>query len=305
MMSDFTSEFWSVYVIVFTLLGIIFCAFLLVAMGRKNETKKQQDAEHHVWDGDLAENNNPLPNWWYIMFWGLLIFVIGYLIYYPGLGSFQGVGKWSSIGQFEEEMSKIDAKTKPLYDRYLAMDVQQVAHDPEAMGMAERLFLNNCAQCHGSDARGAIGFPNLRSGVWNWGGTPEAIQESIADGRTGVMTPYGDVFDDKGLDQVTAYVRSLSGLKHDDHAAAAGKPLFEENCTACHGDDAKGTEALGAPNLTDDVWVYGSSEHAIRKGIKHGHNVEMTEGTQAMPEHHELDAGKVHLLTAYVWGLTN
>lgn len=306
MMSDFTSGFWSIYIIAFTILGLIFCVFLLLAMSGKIDKKEQQETTKHVWDGDLAEYNNPLPSWWRIMFWGLLAFSVIYLIYYPGLGSFEGVGKWSSVAQFEEEMDKLDAQTKPLYDRYSTMSVQQVAQDSVAMGMAERLFLNNCAQCHGSDARGAIGFPNLRSGAWSWGGTPEAIQESIVEGRTGVMTPSGDVLGDAGTDQVVAYVRSLSSLAHDAGAAAAGKPLFEENCAACHGEDGKGLEAVGGADLTDDVWVYGSSERVIREGIIYGRNMEMTEGTQSMPAHKDLlSPGKIHLLTAYTWGLTN
>ncbi len=306
MMSDFTSGFWSIYIIAFTVLGFAFCVFLLLAMNRKISKEEQQETTKHVWDGDLAEYNNPLPGWWRIMFWGLLAFSAIYLIYYPGLGSFEGVGKWSSVGQFEEEMAQLEAQTKPLYDRYSVMSVQQVAQDSVAMGMAERLFLNNCAQCHGSDARGAIGFPNLRSGAWNWGGTPEAIQESIAGGRTGVMTPFAEVLGDAGADQVTAFVRALSGLDHDAGAAAAGRPLFEENCVSCHGENGAGSQAVGAPDLTDDIWVYSSSDRAIRESIVYGRNMEMTGGTQAMPAHKDLlSPGKIHLLTAYVWGLIN
>ncbi|MDR1530562.1 MAG: cytochrome-c oxidase, cbb3-type subunit III [Burkholderiales bacterium] len=304
MMSDFTSGFWSTYIVVFTVLAVIFCFLLLTIMGGGD--KKSPDETTHVWDGDLTERNNPLPNWWRGLFVGLLVFTIGYLIYYPGLGSFPGIGNWSSVGQFEEEMKDLDAQTKPLYDRYLMMSVQQVAADSEAIGMAERLFLNNCAQCHGSDAKGSVGFPNLRSGAWSWGGTPEAIRESIAEGRTGLMTPLDGILSESATTQVIAYVRSFSGLEHDAAAAAAGQPLFVENCSACHGEYGRGVPEVGGPDLTDNVWVFGSSERAIRESVVNGRNMDLTEGTQAMPAHKELlSQGKVHLLTAYVWGLTN
>ncbi|MCL2309308.1 MAG: cytochrome-c oxidase, cbb3-type subunit III [Proteobacteria bacterium] len=303
-MSDFTSNFWNLYITVFTVLGIAFCIWILVAAGRR---KGKASDTTHVWDGDLTEYNNQLPGWWRWLFWIVLVFSIGYLIYYPGLGSFKGIGNWTQIGQFESEMKALESKTKPMYDGFLAMSAQDLAKDQRAMGTAERIFQNNCARCHGSDARGLPGFPSLRSGAWNWGGAPAEIEQSITEGRTGMMPPMGGVLGgESGVKAVVAYVRSLSGLDHDANLMAQGGKLFEDNCAACHGADGKGMKEIGAPNLTDAVWDYGSSEKAMSKIVALGHNSEMVEGAFAMPAHKGvLSQGQIHLLTAYVWGMTH
>ncbi len=305
MMSDFTSNFWNLYVVILTVAGLLFCIWILVVMGKKEEKAKSDTT--HVWDGDLTELNNPLPSWWRGLFWVLLIFTVGYLLYYPGLGSFKGIGNWTSTGQFDEEMMALEAQTKPLYDRYMAMSIEGLAKDPQAMNTAERVFVNVCARCHGSDARGSIGFKSLRSGAWNWGGDPADIEASITEGRAGVMTPMGEaVGGEPGVKAVVSYVRSLSGLDHDANLVAQGKMLFEENCTVCHGEDAKGMKEIGAPNLTDNVWDYGSSEQSMMKTVELGHNSDLEEGAFAMPAHKDvLSKGQIHLLTAYVWGLTH
>ncbi|MDR0246794.1 MAG: cytochrome-c oxidase, cbb3-type subunit III [Burkholderiales bacterium] len=304
MMSDFTSDFWNLYIVIATVVGILFCIWLLVAVGKREG--KASDTTH-VWDGDLTEYNNQLPNWWRGLFWVLLIFSIGYLLYYPGLGTFKGVGNWTSVGQFEGEMRALENKTRPMYDRFMAMSVRDLSKDQKAMGTAERIFQNTCARCHGSDARGFIGFPSLRSGAWNWGGSPAEIEQSIAEGRTGVMLPMGEVLGgEPGIKAVVAYTRSLSGLDHNANLAAQGETLFEENCTSCHGVDAKGMKEIGAPDLTDNVWDYGSSERAMARIVEFGHNSELEEDAFAMPAHRGvLSKGQIYLLTAYVWGLTN
>jgi cytochrome c oxidase cbb3-type subunit 3 len=195
---------------------------------------------------------------------------------------------------------------KPLYDKFLAMELPAVAADPEARGMGERIFLNNCAQCHGSDAGGARGFPNLRDGDWLYGGAPEKIVETVTGGRMGVMPAMGAVLGEQGTKDTAAYVRSLSGLPHDPLRAQLGKPMFEQNCAACHGADGKGNQAVGAPNLTDGIWLFGSSEASIIEGITKGRNVNVSEGTLAMPTFKEtLGPEKIHLVAAYVWGLSN
>ncbi|MBK9676095.1 MAG: cytochrome-c oxidase, cbb3-type subunit III [Betaproteobacteria bacterium] len=318
-MSDFTSDFWNWYIIGITLLSVAFCAWLLLAMakakapaGGKAPTApaaggKEVEITGHVWDGDLAEFNNPLPRWWMWLFWITIVFSLGYLVLYPGLGRIEGVLGWTSTGAYAKESAEQDAKVKPLYDKYLAMDLKQVAADPAARGMGERIFLNNCAQCHGSDAGGGRGFPNLRDGDWLYGGAPETIKESVTNGRMGVMPALGAALGgDDNVKNVVAYVRSLSGLSHDGTRAQLGRAQFETVCAACHGVDGKGNQAVGAPNLTDKVWLYGSSEAVIAEGINKGRNVTATTGTTTMPSFKDqLGAARIHLVAAYVWSLSN
>ena len=313
-MSDFTSGFWNWWVIVGTVGSIAYCAWLLLVTSRiKVKTGKpapkaggQVELMGHTWDGDLAEYNNPLPRWWMWLFWITIVFSVGYLVLFPGLGKFPGVLGWTSSDAHARERADVDAKVKPLYDKYLAMDLKQVAADPQARAMGERLFLNNCAQCHGSDAGGSRGFPNLRDNDWLYGGAPETIRESITNGRMGVMPALGPVIGADATKNVVAYVRSLSGLAHDASSAQLGKAVFEQNCAACHGLDGKGNQAVGAPNLTDQIWLYGSSEATIAEGVNKGRHLNLDDAHLPMPAHKDtLGAGKVQILAAYVWGLSN
>ena len=310
-MSDFTSDFWNLYVIVLTLVSILACGVLLFAMGRMRvaapTTKSPgaaNDTTGHVWDGDLAEYNNPLPRWWMWLFYITIVFSLGYLVLYPGLGRIPGVLGWTSAGAHASEVKEADATVAPLYAKYLAMDVKDVAVDATAKAMGERLFLNQCAQCHGSDAGGAKGFPNLRDKDWLYGGEPDLIKASITDGRNGIMPPFGAALGGEGVRHVAQYVRSLSGQPVDGLQAQLGKPLFMQNCAACHGVDGKGNQQLGAPNLTDKTWLYGGTEAAITETIAKGRGAAST--ITRMPAHKDrLDAGKIQVLTAYVWGLSN
>ena len=314
-MSDFISSFWGWYVTVLTLASIAYCAWLLwrtskakVQAGKAPVPGGKVDITGHTWDeGTLAEYNNPLPLWWMWLFWITIAFGLTYLTLYPGLGSFPGVLKWSQVGAYNAEVAEVDAATKPLYDKYLAMDLKAVAADPQAKAMGQRLFLSYCSQCHGSDARGSRGFPNLTDGDWLYGGDPETIKTSITGGRMGVMPPLAAALGgDDGVKNVAAYVRSLSGLPHDDMKAQLGKEKFVTICAACHGPEGKGNPALGAPNLTDKIWLYDSSEGTIIEGITKGRNVTVPPDQKTMPAWGEkLGPGKIQLLAAYVWGLSN
>lgn len=298
-MSDFTSNFWSVFVTAVTIIGIVACLILLWVSGKAKAMTSNDNTTGHVWDGDLREMNNPLPRWWVWLFIITLVFSLVYLFMYPGLGSIPGKLGWSQLGQYEAEMAKGEKEVAPLYARFTAMSVQDVAADPQALGIGERLFLNNCAQCHGSDARGSKGFPNLTDGDWLYGGAPEQIKETIAKGRMGNMPPMAAaVGTPDDVKNVAHYVLSLSGNPHDSLRASLGKAKFGA-CAACHGMDGKGNPALGAPNLTDDVWLHGYGENAIIAMINNG------KVNQMPAQEGKLGAAQIHVLSAYVWSRSN
>ncbi|MFT5220590.1 MAG: cytochrome c oxidase cbb3-type subunit 3 [Planctomycetota bacterium] len=299
-MSDFNSEFWSWFIIVPTVLGIAACFWLIWWMSTSGKSAQSDSNDTgHVWDGDLTELNNPLPRWWLGLFYITLFFSIGYLILYPGLGSFPGYLGWSSTQEYESEMDAADAEFGALYKKFLAQDLQTVAQNDQALKMGQRLFVNHCATCHGSDARGARGFPNLRDQDWLWGGSAEAIKLSIMDGRIAMMPawelPLGG---EAGVADMTDYVLSLSGREHDSAAALRGKAKFDLFCFACHGADGKGNTALGSANLTDSHWLYGGSRLKIGESIAKGRQGHM-------PAHRDfLGEAKVQLIAAYVYRLS-
>ena len=293
-MADFISGFWNMYVMVLVALSILFCVFVLVSNMTKRE-KGPVELHGHVWDETLAEYNNPLPRWWMYLFWITIFFGIGYLAIYPGFGSFnQHRGQWA---QYDAEMRAGEERFGPVFAKYREMDVMAVAAEPEAVAMGQRLFLTYCQQCHGAAAQGAKSFPNLTDGAWLWGGEPDNIRETITNGRNGIMTPFGAVLGSDGVKDVANYVRSMNGLAHDSLRAQRGKDLFDTNCIACHGADAKGNPMLGAPNLTDNNWLYGSTESTIIETITHGRNNKMPAFGDFLGE------DKVHILTAYVLSL--
>ena len=296
-MADFTSGFWSLWVAGLTLISIVACALLLQALSRRKAAGDPEKTSH-VWDEDLDEYNNPLPRWWIGLFWITIVFSLGYLWFYPGLGSYEGSLKWSSAGEHAQEVRLAEEKYGPLYAKYAQTDLVRLSADPEARIVGQKLFLNYCSQCHASDARGAKGFPNLADRDWLYGGEPDVIKATIMNGRNGVMPPMGAALGgEKNVKDVANYVRSLSGLANDPDAALRGKPLFAA-CAACHGPEGKGNPMLGAPNLTDKVWLYGSSEATIVETITKGRN-------NTMPAHKEvLGEARAHLLAAYVYGLS-
>ena len=298
-MSDFTSNFWSLYVAGIALVGIIACLLLLWFSGKAKAMTANDNSTGHVWDGDLREMNNPLPRWWVGLFLITIVFSLGYLSLYPGLGTSPGQLGWSSKGQYEAEMAKGEKEVAPLYAKFSGMSTQDVAKDPQAMAIGDRLFMNNCAQCHGSDARGSKGFPNLSDADWLHGGSPEKIKETLTLGRIGQMPPMAAaVGTPDDVRNVAHYVLSLSGSPHDALKASLGKPKFAA-CAACHGMDGKGNQALGAPNLTDDIWLHGWGENAIVAMVNNGKVNQMPAQVSKLTE------PQLHVLASYVWGLSN
>ena len=294
-MADFTSGFWNMYVMVFVALSILFCVFVLAS----NMTKRESgpvELHGHVWDETLTEYNNPLPSWWMYLFWITILFSIVYLAIYAGFGNVnEGRGQ---VSQYQAEMQAAEEKYGPIFAKYRNMDLAAVAVDPEANAMGERMFLTYCAQCHGSAAQGARSFPNLTDEEWLWGGDAEAIKATIVDGRNGVMPPFGPALGGEGVKDVANYVRSLSGLAHDSLRAQRGQEMFVANCAVCHTEEGTGNPMLGAPDLTNKSWLYGSSEATIIETITNGRNNQMPMFGEFLGE------DKVHLLAAYVMSLS-
>lgn len=297
-MSDFTSNFWSVYVAGITIVSILACLLLLWFSGKTKAMTSHDNTTGHVWDGDLREMNNPLPRWWVWLFIITCVFSVAYLVMYPGLGSFGGKLGWSSHGQWQAEVDKGNKDVAPIYAKFTAMKPEDLGKDAQAMAIGDRLFMNNCAQCHGSDARGSKGFANLADGDWLWGGTADAVKETLVKGRTGNMPPMAAaVGSADDVRNVAHYVMSLSNAPHDSVKANLGKEKFAA-CAACHGADGKGNIAMGAPNLTDNIWLHGFGENAIVNIINAGKvNVMPAWEGKLTPE-------QIHVLTGYVLNLS-
>lgn len=298
-MSDFVNNFWSNYIAAGTVLSILGCMLLLWLTARKRVPSDADNTTGHVWDEDLREANNPLPMWWVGLFVLTIFFSAGYLVIFPGLGSFGGQANWSTESEYGTEVAKANKALEPVYAAYDNMPAEDTARNPKAMAIGERLFMNNCSQCHGSDARGSKGFPNLTDKDWLHGGTPEKIAESITKGRVGVMPPMAAaVGSQDDVKNLANYVLSLSGEPHDSVRAGLGKSKFTA-CAACHGIGGVGNQAVGAPNLSDKVWLHGYGEAAIVQLINAGKH-------SAMPaQEGRLTEAQIKLLAAYVWGFSN
>jgi cytochrome c oxidase cbb3-type subunit 3 len=303
-MSDFTSGFWNIYIVVLTLIGIIGCGVLLWSQSQHRITlppgeSAQAQTTGHMWDEDLTELNTPMPRWWMWLFYITIVFSLAYLVLYPGLGNYAGTLGWKSSGAYQEELKQAEADYGPLFAKYQQQDLKAVAADPQARAIGERLFLTYCAQCHGSDARGNKGFPNLTDNDWLHGGDPATIKTTIMHGRTGQMPPMGAALgSEKDVENVAQYVLSLSGSTSDPIKSVLGRGKFGA-CAACHGAEGKGNPAMGAPNLSDHIWLYGGSADTIMETIRKGRN-------STMPAFKDfLGEAKVHVLAAYIWSLSN
>ena len=288
---------WSLYIIAIVVINLAGCAWLLLA-NRTADDVGSGETMGHEFDG-IRELNNPLPGWWLWLFVATLIFAVGYLVLYPGMGTLAGTLGWTSAEEWRDDVTAARTELEPLYSRYLATPIDVLARDREAVEMGGRLFANTCSPCHGSDARGGNGYPDLTDGDWLWGGEPDRIVETITGGRVGNMPPLGDAIGGPNAVRAMAqYVLSLSGREHDAELAASAQPTFAI-CGACHGLDGTGNPALGAPNLTDDTWLHGGRTQDIEFQITNGR-------VNTMPPHGPiLGEAKVHVVAAYVWSLSH
>jgi len=287
---------WSVFVIVITLGMLLGFTWLILNTRRIQDPNGANKLNDHEFDG-ITEYDAPMPEWFTWMFLGSIAFALIYLILYPGLGNFPGLLGWTSTGALEADQRRAEARFDPLFQRFLRTPAEELAENPQAIRMGERLFGNYCAQCHGSDARGFPGFPNLTDGHWSWGGTPEQIRMTLVNGRVAAMPAWGPVLGEDGIRDTTEFVISLAGREHDEEAAARGAEHYARNCVACHGPEGRGNQALGAGDLTTGVYLYGGSRETIAASLRDGRN-------GVMPAQSDLlDEARIHVLTAFVYGL--
>jgi cytochrome c oxidase cbb3-type subunit 3 len=290
---------WSIYIIIIVVAHIVGYSYLLWSTSKmKSDGHKEGETTGHEWDG-IEEYNNPLPRWWLFMFIFTIIFAIGYLILYPGMGIYKGTLGWTEENEWAKENEQVLAKRAELFSTFIDKPIPAMIKDEKAMAIGERLFANHCSTCHGSDAQGAVGFPNLTNNDWLYGGEPDTLVQTITNGRNGVMTAWGSALGDDGVKQVAAYVRHFSEEGQDSDLVAEGKGKFAMFCVACHGADAKGNHLMGAPNLTDTTWLHsfdsGRVESILLEGI-----------SGKMPAHGNiLDEGSIKVLAAYVYSLSH
>ena len=292
--------FWHWFVVAGTILFVIWCIWLIGWSAKQGpQGKADEDLVGHKWDGDLEEWNNPAPKWWLYLYFITVFWAIGYMIAFLGLGNFEGLLGWSQSGQYEEEQRVAAARFEPIYAGFAAMDFNDLSKDPDAQKLGASLYASYCTTCHGSDARGAKGYPNLTDGDWIWGNSEEQLYASIHTGRIAVMPQLGPAMGgEEGIRNMARYVRSLSGAAEADEAAQAMQPMFVALCSACHMADGTGNEILGAQNLTDDIWLYGGSEEDVVETLTNGRN-------GIMPPHGDLlGEDRTKILAAYILSLS-
>jgi len=292
------NNFWSSYIIILSLANVVGVVALLMWTRKMDINDLAEDGTTgHEYDG-IREYNNPLPRWWLYCFWSSIVFALGYLVLYPGLGKFPGLLGWSSHGEVASDQRQYQREFGGLYAEFARTPIPELAQNERAMQVAGRIFANNCAACHGSNARGGQGYPNLTDQDWLYGGTPEKLVETLTHGRKGVMPAFKDALGEQGVREVVAYALTLSGRQVDPELAKAGEAQFGV-CAGCHGTEGLGNQALGAPNLTDTIWLHGGSEAKALETVLHGRQ-------NVMPAfNNTLGPERVHLMAAYVYYLSN
>ena len=293
------SSGWSVYVMALVVLNLVGCVWLIWWTGRRRPGEGGANDTSHVWDGDLTEYNKPMPRWWINLFYLTIAFTIGYLVWYPGMGAFAGTSGWTSAKEHDADKAEQDKKLAEAFAPYADLSIAEIAKDERALKLGSAIFANNCATCHGSTGQGAKGYPNLTDAIWHWGGTPEKVLETVLGGRQAAMPGWEAALGGpKGVTEVAVYVQSLSGQKVDSTLANAGAAKFAGICVSCHGVEGKGNPDLGAPDLTDSYWLYGSDIATIEQSIALGRN-------GMMPAHEPIiGATRARLVAAYAWTLS-
>ncbi len=288
------STFMHLFVVVLTVASILGCLWLLLAQSRG----KTGPETTHVWDDDLTEYNNPLPRWWLHLFLLTIAFSVGYLVFYPGLGTVQGRLGWSSEAEMQARLDELTAQRQAQYAPLSGLPVAALVDQDSARNLGRAVFVANCAGCHGTDARGAIGFPDLTDGDWLYGNSAEAVMTSIRQGRNGQMPSFLGVVSPEKLDALLAFLPYWSDPELPAARREAGMKAFSGTCSACHGADGQGNPLLGAPNLTDDVWLWGRQREQIRHSIMFGRQ-------NGMPAHdHLLSEDEIRVVAAYVLSLS-
>ncbi|MFT0212405.1 cytochrome-c oxidase, cbb3-type subunit III [Pseudomonas sp. F1_0610] len=301
------TTFWSWYITILTIGTMLALVWLILATRQGQKSDLTDETTNHKWDG-IEEYDNPLPRWWFLLFVGTLVFGAAYLVIYPGLGNWKGImpgyeDGWTQIKQYERELADANTEYGPIFSKYANMSIEEIAKNKDALAVGQRMFNNYCAICHGSDAKGTIGFPNLTDQHWRWGGDPKTIEETILNGRQGIMAPWGEMLGNEGVTAVAGYVRQdLAGLegKVSAEQRQKGRDSFATICVACHNPDGKGNKLLGSPDLTNPaVWMYGRSQKDVEQTIRHGRN-------GVMPAQKDyLGEDKVHVLAGYIYSLSN
>ncbi|MEN8778490.1 MAG: cytochrome-c oxidase, cbb3-type subunit III [Glaciecola sp.] len=318
------TTFWTIWISIITL-GSIAGSYMLLRWCLSNKTGvKEGESMGHEFDG-IVELNNQLPRWWTILFYITIVWALVYLALYPGLGAYKGLLGWQSsnqtilsleeseqalqasiesgaLVQYDREIKFANEKYDPIFAEYAKVDIETLASNEEhadVLKVGQRLFLQNCAQCHGSDARGQNGgFPNLTDDDWLYGGTANKIVETLQRGRNAMMPAWLDAFGEEGIKEVVEYTLSLSGRQVNQALADKGKTRFMA-CAACHGMDGKGNQMIGAPNLTDNIWLYGGSKRAVTETLTYGRNGVMPAFNKTLGD------DKIHVVSAYIYSLSN
>lgn len=290
---------WSAFVIALVVLNVAGCVWLIWWTARRRPGDPGATDTSHVWDENLTEYNKPMPRWWINLFYITIVFTIGYLAWYPGFGAFAGTSRWTSAGEHDADKAAEDKKLAATFAPYEGKAIDEIAKDPKGLRLGKAVFANNCATCHGSTAQGAIGYPNLTDNIWHWGGAPDQILETVLNGRQAAMPAWESALGGKqGVTAVAVYLQSMRGEKVDTSLANIGKNKYETICVSCHGVDGKGMQALGAPDLTDDYWLYGENLAALEQSIGQGRNGQMPAHAPIVGE------TRARLAAAYVWSLS-
>jgi len=295
------TAFWAWFVAVGTIAFVIWCVWLIHWASKQGpQNKEDEDLVGHKWDGDIEEWNKPAPKWWLYLYFITIAWAVGYMVVYPGIGAYEGMFGWTQQGQYEAEMQAAEARYEPIYERFAGMDFVALSQDPDAQNLGKSLFASYCTTCHGSDARGATGYPNLTDDEWIWGDSEAAITTTIKQGRNSIMPNLSAALGgEAGIDNMVNYVRSLSGAVEADDAAMSAQPMFVALCSSCHLADGTGNQLLGGPDLTNDTWLYGGSPEAVRATIVQGRN-------GVMPPHGEfLGEKRTKILAAYIYSMSS